>query len=236
MYPYWYEGLHSGNGFAVFSTFLTLFALVFLLFFLTASLQCSSTAFHWCAPHCSKTFIFCTAGTEARKSNLTCTQSSKISPAGMNWKNITDTPIKTKKKIGIAVVLCKINFLLLGLKLVFLQSYTSHTFLCRLSVLPQTGLFSMDFHICRYCMNANEFGFIVSVFFIVLFRTQLLSGAQGRVFSSPTSSLLLVLSWGANRVEKCMGLHCVYVLGFDHTVHVWTCGSLWNQHSISLLM
>ncbi len=66
--------MHSGSSFGVsvsiwrfpqwkliccfFPTFLTLFAFVFFFFFsLTASLQYSSTAFHWCAPHCSKTFI-----------------------------------------------------------------------------------------------------------------------------------------------------------------------------------
>ncbi len=47
----------------------------------------------------------------------------------------------------------------------------------------------MDFHICRYCMNANEFGFTISLSFSLSCFTRLLSGAQGRVFSSPNPHL-----------------------------------------------
>lgn len=140
---------------------------------LPTSLQCFSSSLLMCFTLQHNLHSLCIAATEAGKSNLTCTQRSMISPAWMNWKCITDIPLK--RKITVIALLRERNILLLGLKLDLQYMATNHT---------HTPFFlSLDVCMCRYCVNDSECGFMISLSFFVLFHTVLSGGVEALFFT-----------------------------------------------------
>jgi len=101
--------------------------------------------------------------------------------------------------------------------------------------------FSLDFHICRYCVHDNKFGYMIflSLSLSVLFHT--LSGAQvifvPNLISAPCPLLRGQQVWGA-WVTACLFWdlvtlsNCVY-MGMWNRVELCVWASLWNPYSIS---
>lgn len=124
------------------------------------------------------------------------------------------------------MLLCEGNFLLLGLKLDFLHSYTSHTFRCRLGSMLCHRLASFPWiftSVDTVWMPVNLTLYFLS-FSLSCFAHSCCQVLRGG--SSPLLPHLCSLSSPEGLAEKkCMGLHCVYVLGFDHTALV--CVDTW---------